>query len=491
MRADRLAWRELSTLFAAGTAAGLTDDELLERFIARRAEEREAAVAAEAAFAAMVHRHGPMVLGVCRRSLSDPHDAEDAFQATFVVLARRAGAVRPGGNLGRWLYGVARRIAARARVASGRRPEDVHDRDPATDPAAVARRADLRESLDEELVRLPEKYRAPIVLCHLEGFSVREAAERLGCPTGTVCVRLARGRNILKEGLIRRGIAPAVAVGLAAGTSAPDVSAATNDLIAATIRFATHPASPTGSSPARAVVLAEEVLRTMCLTKSKMIAAAAALLVAIGTGVRAQQRAPGQPPQAPTPAPRPEAPPVELALAELPAPEPEADDEKTAYPIELKQDNLYETLGLEIDVHGIKIRSGPATVVPISCARGVTGAFVVGDGTFRFELEPGKSLAGHFRAAMLRFNPGDQPRFVPLEESRRNHDLGAFEMSRHLLDNAFGHCWHSGKDALIPPAGSLSVVLYSKEYGDILISADGKSLVLHSFTARKTLYENK
>ena len=122
MRADRPAWRELSTLFSSGTAAGLTDDELLERFIARRAEEREAAVAAEAAFAALVQRHGPMVLGVCRRTLSDPHDAEDAFQATFLVLARRAAPVRPGGNLGRWLYGVARKIAARAQARLGPPP---------------------------------------------------------------------------------------------------------------------------------------------------------------------------------------------------------------------------------------------------------------------------------------------------------------------------------------------------------------------------------
>ncbi len=381
MRADRPAWRELSNLFTAGTAAGLTDDELLERFVARRAEEREAAVAAEAAFAAMVHRHGPMVLGVCRRSLRDPHDAEDAFQATFLVLARRAGAVRPGGNLGRWLHGVARKIAARVRAASARRPEGVRDRDPATDPAADARRADLRESLDAELVRLPERYRAAIVLCHLEGLSVREAAARLGCPTGTVCVRLSRGRSLLKDGLVRRGIAPAIAAGLVAGTMAPEVSAATDALIAATVRFATHPASPAGSSPSRAVGLAEEVLRTMWLTKSKAIAAtAAALLVVIGTGVRAQQKAPATGPPNP---------PVELARAEPAAPEPEPDDPNTAYPIELKPDRVYELADVSIKVRDLEVHTGPVTVIPIGCARGITGVMILGEGKSAFQFAPG------------------------------------------------------------------------------------------------------
>jgi RNA polymerase sigma factor (sigma-70 family) len=436
----------------------------------------------------MVHRHGPMVLGVCRRNLTDPGDAEDAFQATFLVLARRAGAVRPGGNLGRWLYGVARKIAARARLASARRPEAAHGRDPATDPAADAQRTDLRESLDAELVRLPEKYRAAIVLCHLEGLSVREAAERLGCPTGTVCVRLARGRNLLKDGLIRRGIAPAFAVGLAAGTSVPEISAATEALIATTIRFATHPASPSGSSPVRAVRLAEEVLRTMWLTKSKMIAAAAAaVLVAIGTGVRAQQKGPGQPPQAT--APRAEGPPVELALAEMPAP----DDEKTAYPIELKPDKVYELADVSIKVHHVEIHTGPVTVVPIGCAKGITGAMILGGGKSAFLFSHGgaRPIDGDFRAAMLRFNPADQPRFLPISDAKPVADLAAFEMSRHLLNTVFGHCWHSGKDALIPPVGSLSAVLYSKEYGDLLVSDDGKNPVVHNFTSRKTLFEKK
>src|SRR6185437_15806231 len=112
--------RDLGTLFGPGTASGLSDAQLLERFAARRAEAGAAADAAEAAFAALLARHGPMVLGVCRRALADRGEAEDAFQATFLVLVRRAGSVRAGDSLGRWLYGVARRVAVKARARSRR-----------------------------------------------------------------------------------------------------------------------------------------------------------------------------------------------------------------------------------------------------------------------------------------------------------------------------------------------------------------------------------
>ena len=143
-----------------------------------------------------------MVLGVCRRYLDDPHDVEDAFQATFVVLFRRAGSVRVNVSLGPWLHGVSRRIAARARAAALRRRarEVGHAVEPATDPAADETRADLREELDEGLARLPTRYRLPIILCHLEGLTYQEAARRLGCPVGTVGVRLARGRELLRPG---------------------------------------------------------------------------------------------------------------------------------------------------------------------------------------------------------------------------------------------------------------------------------------------------
>ena len=225
----------------------------------------------------------------------------------------------------------------------------------------------------------------------------------------------------------------------------------------------------------------------MAFTQPKIVAGAAlALLVAVGTGVGAQQKAPAQArPAGRSPA----------ALARLvprPAPEPEpAAEDMTPYPITLRPDRVYESPGLAIEVRGVQIRSGPVAIVPIATEKGITGAVVIGDGTFRFSPPGGNPIEGHFRAAMLRINPADQARLVPLDESKRVADRAAFEMSRHLLNDVFGHCWHSGKDALIPPAGSLSAVLYSKEHGDLLISDDGKNPVVHSFTDRKTLYQKK
>ena len=176
----------------------------------RRAAAEDATLAAEAAFEALVARHGPMVLGVCRRALADPDDVEDAFQATFLVLVRRARSVRVGDSLGRWLYGVARRVAAKARARSERARAAVRtarrsSRSPRSRPAD---RVELLAALDEEVSRLPEKYRAPVVLCHLEGLSHAEAAARLRWPVGTVSGRLSRARDLLRDRLVRRGLAP-------------------------------------------------------------------------------------------------------------------------------------------------------------------------------------------------------------------------------------------------------------------------------------------
>ncbi|HLH27437.1 MAG TPA: sigma-70 family RNA polymerase sigma factor, partial [Acidimicrobiales bacterium] len=149
----------MRTLFAAGTATGLTDRELLERYTARRAEATGAATAAELAFAALVDRHGPMVWGVCRRVLGDTHEAEDAFQATFLVLARKAGSVRIRDSLAPWLHEVACRVALCARAADVRRRR--HERRAAerADPSARAPGADdLGPLLHEEIGRLPERY---------------------------------------------------------------------------------------------------------------------------------------------------------------------------------------------------------------------------------------------------------------------------------------------------------------------------------------------
>jgi RNA polymerase sigma factor (sigma-70 family) len=206
MRDDRgAALREIGTLFGAGTFAGLGDGALLDRFVSAHGE------AAEAAFATLVERHGPMVLRVCKRVLKDHNDAEDAFQATFLALLRGAATIRKRESVASWLHGTALRVSAFAR-SSGLRRKAREGRsaelrlweraDPACD--------DLRAAIVEEVGRLPDRYRMAVVLCDLEGLSHRDAAESLGWPVGTIKSRVTRGRERLKSRLIRRGLAPAV-----------------------------------------------------------------------------------------------------------------------------------------------------------------------------------------------------------------------------------------------------------------------------------------
>jgi RNA polymerase sigma factor (sigma-70 family) len=192
------------TLFGLGTTGGLSDGELLGLFTDHRGEP------AELAFAALVERHGSMVLRVCRSVLHNDHDVQDAFQATFLILVRRAGAVRKRESVGSWLHGVALRVSACARTAEARRRRH-EQRAAEMEPARSAGEPDAREIaavLHHELGRLPERYRAAVVLCYLEGLTCEAAALRLGWPVGTVKSRLARGRERLLRRLIRRGLGP-------------------------------------------------------------------------------------------------------------------------------------------------------------------------------------------------------------------------------------------------------------------------------------------
>ena len=228
---------QLATLFGAGTCAGMTDGELLERFRTSRDE------GGERAFESLVTRHGPMVLGICRNILDDPSDVHDAFQAVFLVLARRAGAIRKSESVGSWLYGVTVRVAARARATAIRRR--VRERrvlaaaaavavaggSPEASPAASIEHDDGAAIVHEEVVRLPERYRTPIVLCYFEGLTHDEAAARLSWPVGTVRSRLARARDRLRGRLTRRGVAAPSTIGplaawLIAGQGPASASAA-------------------------------------------------------------------------------------------------------------------------------------------------------------------------------------------------------------------------------------------------------------------------
>jgi RNA polymerase sigma factor (sigma-70 family) len=279
--------RHFRTLFEVGSVAGLSDGQLIERFLDHPGE------AGEVAFEAIVARHGPMVLGVCRRALADPNDAADAFQATFLVLVRKARSIRVDDSLGRWLYGVSRKVAARARLVSARRPRsiavDIEAR--ATDPD----RFELSAILDEELARLPEAYRSALVLCDLEGLTHEEAARDLVCPVGTIKSRLNRGRLKLRERLERRGLAPAPLLMLASPTVPATlvrgvVKASSLSIVAAK--------SAAGVVPASAIALAEGVLKTMTGIKLKLGLVALCSLGAFASGTvglaEGQKGEPGQ-----------------------------------------------------------------------------------------------------------------------------------------------------------------------------------------------------
>ncbi len=263
-----------------------TDGQLLRRFV--RDQD-------EAAFVALVQRHGPMVLGVCRRVLGHAQDAEDAFQATFLVLVRKAHAIADAERLSNWLHGVAARTASKLKVREARRR--VHERRAGTsavDQEPDGPGADLCPVLDEEIQHLPTKYRAPFLLCYLEGKTNREAAEVLGCPPGTVSSRLAWARQRLRTRLTRRGIVPGAglaAVGLSENAAGQVTAAVVSaELEAQTVQlalaFAAGRVAASGGVSLRAVILTREVLRAMFWTSWKGLAVAGLMAVSlIGAGV--------------------------------------------------------------------------------------------------------------------------------------------------------------------------------------------------------------
>jgi RNA polymerase sigma factor (sigma-70 family) len=221
-------------LFEVGTVAGMSDGQLLDRFLARRSDEE----AAEVAFAALVERHGPMVLRACRARLGDEHDAQDAFQATFLILARKAGLIRNHESAASWLHGVARRVASCARrAASVRRAKERKAAGGKLEIVADADRSEVIPAVREEVGDLPEKYRAPLMLCLLDGLTHEEAATRLGWPVGTVKTRVRRAKDQLRVALTRRGLAPSIgAIGAALATR--EASAMPANLVRATARAA-------------------------------------------------------------------------------------------------------------------------------------------------------------------------------------------------------------------------------------------------------------
>jgi RNA polymerase sigma factor (sigma-70 family) len=277
--------------FGAEGVEAMSDEQLLARFLGGDAET------GEAAFRAIVLRHGPMVLGVCRHVLGGLHDAEDAFQATFLVLARKAGSIRDGRVLGRWLYEVGFRMAVRARANEKRR--QTHERQgaemssPPADNEAQIR--DVRPVLHEEVNRLPEKYRTPVVLCYLEGKTNEEVAQALGWPVGTVKGRLSRAREILRSRLSRRGVALSAALlllSLSLDSAAADEAPA--PLIDRTVETGMRvargrPAAPGAVSPGALLLMKEHIaaattVALLSVTAKVLLVAATLALAAFGVG---------------------------------------------------------------------------------------------------------------------------------------------------------------------------------------------------------------
>ncbi len=263
--------------------AGLTDGQLLESFVSQKDES---------AFEVLVRRHGPMVLGVCRRVLRNHHDAEEAFQATFLVLVRKADSIVPREMFANWLYGVAYRTALKARSMIAK--QRVRERQVMEAPEPEAIEPDhcwreLQPLLDQELSRLPDKYRVPIVLCDLQGKTGKDAARQLGWPEGTVASRLSRGRVMLATRLTRHGLAlsggPLAAVLSQNAASASVPTSLVSSTVKGALLLAGGEIVTAGLASAKVAALTEGVLEAMFVNKLKITLVLLAVIGVVGTGL--------------------------------------------------------------------------------------------------------------------------------------------------------------------------------------------------------------
>ncbi len=271
------AHRHFRMLFEVGTVVGLTDEQLLDRFVTRRDA---------AAFTALIERHGPMVQRVCGDVLGDHHDAQDAFQATFLVLARQADSIRRRDSLASWLYGVALRVGSCARSAAARRRR--HERDWATLRAAEARNEEdsargCEPLLHAEIGQLPERFRAPVILCYLEGRTYDEAAQVLRCPVGTIKSRLATARERLRRAELERfGVAPLAGPAGLSLDAATAPAAVTAQLVDVTVQEVVRISA--GRAETAVAKLAQRVMETMFLTRLTALAGVLVVAAVLAAG---------------------------------------------------------------------------------------------------------------------------------------------------------------------------------------------------------------
>jgi RND family efflux transporter MFP subunit len=292
--------RQCQGLFHSGIAGSLSDGELIEAFLDSREDFRDAA------FLALVNRHGPMVLRVCNRTLHDPHDAEDAFQATFLVLVRRAGSIRKRPSVASWLFGVACRASAGLRLKEARRRRSERRRAALAESFRACRPA-VEGALDlhAEVGRLPEKYREPLVLCYFEGLTHEQAAGRLRWPVGTVKVRLSRAREQLRRRLGRLGW-DAHSLTLAGPAGADALATTSESLVSEATRLASTMLSgsrPGAAISSRAANLAHGVLKAMLIQKLKWSTLLLAGVLCAGLGGAVAARQPGGPQESGRPDP--------------------------------------------------------------------------------------------------------------------------------------------------------------------------------------------
>jgi RNA polymerase sigma factor (sigma-70 family) len=420
------ALRQLNHLFAAGVVAGLSDAQLLERFLAQ---------GDTGAFEALVGRHGPMVLSVCRAIVRDPHDAEDAFQATFLVLVKNGGAIRGRDALAGWLHRVAHRVAFQANSAAARRrrlEREVGQVAVATSTDGPAASVDLLPALHEEIALLPEKYRLAVVHCDLEGMTQAQAAEQLHWSRRTLQNRLAEGRARLGRRLTRRGLVPDGAT-LGAVLLREAQAAVPAPWREATVRAAVAMVNHTvtvGVVSATARQLAQEVSKVMLL--QKLTWASAALLAAglIGWGASAalvvlRQEAPQGATAPPAPADRPTADPV------APRPKPGSADTAGTFPA---RGRVLDPDGKPVAGAGVYVRhyAEPrwSEIDPMAARQKGRVAVTDADGEFHFELDKGasdgsyySSVTGWHRAQIAVAAPGFAPAWVEAGDMAKRGEM--------------------------------------------------------------------
>jgi RNA polymerase sigma factor (sigma-70 family) len=445
-----------------------TDAQLLDRLVAH---------GDEAAFEVVVWRHGPMVLSVCRRVLHQEQDAEDAFQATFLALVRKASSIHRYDAVASWLYKVAHRIALRARAIATQR--SAVEKQVAIDASSVAEvdRAwrDLRPVLDLEVNRLPERYRLPLVLCYFEGRTTDEAARQLGCPRGTVLSRLARARERLRGRLSRRGLA------LSAGLLATSLTelAAPATLSAALVESAvrTCVAMGAGAVAAPVAALTEGVLRAMFLNKLKLTAAVvlATGLLAAGTALVTHQALATQKGDT-------------LAKAQ-PAPAPDVAEKKAATLAKPKQETHPITVsGTAVNSQGERLKGVTVYLLSTNGVESVLGSTKTdADGHYAFKdaplpirrfEQPGAQASGTFQVCgvapgygfawhgMRYFHPGPRPaNWNPANEDYSCFKDERIEMKLKLEPAAKLH----GRlvDEAGKPVASAKIRLRNADYFDV------------------------